>query len=57
VSIFSALDLPPELHDLQDLYWKRKREWEALERSLEKVALEILSDLDGGDVVSPEEKP
>lgn len=42
LDLFDALDLPPELHELQDRYWGARREWQALDAAYRLVLADML---------------
>lgn len=44
--LFSALDLPPELHPLQNAYWEAEREWKALRNAYGQVLADMLKRLE-----------
>ena len=46
MTMFDALNLPPEVHSLQDAYWKARGEWEAKERGFEMTLAEMLKALE-----------
>lgn len=45
IRILDYLDLPPELHGLQNFYWAKRREWEDLDYALHKVAHSMLAEI------------
>ncbi len=45
-SLFGALDLPDEAKDLQDGYWKSRREWETLDAAYHVVLADLLRSQD-----------
>lgn len=41
--MIDALDLPHELHDVQNAYWEAQREWNLLQDAYERVMADMLS--------------
>lgn len=42
-SLFDALDLPRELHQLQNAYWDAEREWRTLDGAYQTVLKDMLA--------------
>lgn len=42
LGILDALDMPPDMVPLQDLYWKLRREWRETEQAFLTVAIAML---------------
>ena len=51
-ALLDALDLPSELHAVQNAYWEARREWSRLDEAYRLVITDILERVD-----QPEDAP